>query len=107
MEEEIKNPLVSIIEPHYNAEKYLVEAIESVVKQTYTNWELIIVNDGSTDNSYAVAKRFESEKVKIYFNQNCGYAPSVVLPHCTSIYFIDDCIFFENTIPTKVIVLED
>ena len=42
---------VSIIMPVYNAEKYLNEAIESVLNQTYINFELILINDASTDNS--------------------------------------------------------
>lgn len=58
--------------PLYNAEKYVAEAIESVINQTYTNWELIIVNDGSTDNSLIVAKKLESEKIKVYSQVNRG-----------------------------------
>ena len=44
-------PLVSIIMPVYNCEKYVSEAIDSVCNQSYKNWELLIVNDGSTDKS--------------------------------------------------------
>lgn len=58
--------------PLYNAEQYVAEAIESVIRQTYTNWELIIVNDGSTDQSLTIAKKFESEKVKIFNQENKG-----------------------------------
>ena len=55
--------LVSIIMPAYNAEKYIAEAIESVLKQTYTNWELIIVNDCSKDNTKEVCEKTEEEVV--------------------------------------------
>lgn len=72
MEEKILFPLVSIIMPLYNAEKYVAEAIESVIAQTYTNWELIIVNDGSTDKSLDVAKKFESEIIKVFSQANKG-----------------------------------
>ena len=44
-------PKVSIILANYNEEKYIAEAIESVINQTYTNWELILIDDGSTDKS--------------------------------------------------------
>lgn len=50
--------LVTIGIPIYNAEKYLADAINSVINQTYTNWELLLVDDGSTDNSIEIAKDF-------------------------------------------------
>lgn len=52
------NPLVSIITPNYNASKYIAATIESVQKQTYKNWELIIVDDASTDNSVNIINDF-------------------------------------------------
>lgn len=72
MEEAKINSLVSVIMPLYNAEKYVGEAIESVINQTYTNWELIIVNDGSTDNSLEVALKYQSESVKVFTQENKG-----------------------------------
>lgn len=56
MNKNISNPLVSIIIPVYNGEKYIAETIQSVIDQTYENWELIIVDDGSTDNTSNIVK---------------------------------------------------
>ncbi len=57
--------LVSIIMPAYNAEKYIEEAIESVLKQTYRNWELIIVNDCSIDATEQIVKKYQEQDQRI------------------------------------------
>ena len=66
------NPLVSIIIPLYNAEKYIGETITSALNQTWENKEIIIVDDGSTDNSLAIVKKFESQIVKVFTQKNTG-----------------------------------
>jgi len=76
------NGLVSIVMPCYNAEKYISETVNSVINQTYGNWELIIVNDGSTDNSLNTIKEFAANDSRISFidkkntgvsdTRNCG-----------------------------------
>lgn len=64
--------LVSIIMPAYNAEKYIAESIQSVLDQTYRNWELIVVDDGSTDETAQIAQSFSAQdaRVKYIFQQN-------------------------------------
>lgn len=74
---ESKNPLVSVIMPCYNHEKYVGEAIESVLNQTYDNFEFIVADNGSTDNSYEVIQHYEDKITKIIqFKKNnpllCG-----------------------------------
>ncbi len=68
--------LVSIIMPSYNTEKFISETIDSVLTQTYTNWELIIVDDCSTDNTDEVVKSFLSDdRIKYIKNEkNSGAA---------------------------------
>ncbi len=70
MEDERKmvkeQPLVSVIMPCYNGEKFIDEAIESVINQTYKNWELIIVDDGSTDKSKKIINNYLSDE-RIYY----------------------------------------
>ena len=57
-----KNPLVSIIIPCYNAAPYVAETIESIIAQTYTNWECIIFDDRSTDNSWQIIESYQQFK---------------------------------------------
>ena len=62
--------LISIVLPVYNGEKYLRESIDSVLAQTYKNWELLIVDDCSTDSSAAIAKEYASKDRRIYYYRN-------------------------------------
>ena len=66
------NKKVSILIPLYNAEQYIAETITSIINQSYTNIELIMVDDGSTDNSYELAKTYASEKVNVFQQANKG-----------------------------------
>lgn len=59
--------LVSIIMPNFNGEKYIAEAIESVISQTYPFWELIIIDDCSTDNSINIIKEYSTKDCRIKF----------------------------------------
>lgn len=61
----MNTPLVSVILPVYNAEKTLGAAIRSIVGQTLPDWELIILNDGSIDNSLTIARSFEDPRIRI------------------------------------------
>ena len=67
-------PLISVIIPTYNAESFLDETLESVLSQTYENWECIIVNDGSTDNTESVAKKWceKDSRFRLTIKENRG-----------------------------------
>ncbi|MDE7256747.1 MAG: glycosyltransferase, partial [Clostridia bacterium] len=68
--------LVSIIMPNYNCEKYIGETVESVLNQTYTNWELLIVDDCSADNSLEIIKGFAEKdaRIKVFVNEKSSGA---------------------------------
>ena len=57
--------LVSIVLPIYNGEKYMRQSIESVINQTYKNWELIIIDDCSSDNTPEIAKEYANQDNRI------------------------------------------
>ena len=69
------NELVSIITPSYNTGKFIGETIESVLKQTYTNWEMLIVDDCSSDNTDDVVAQYKDPRIKYFKNKkNSGAA---------------------------------
>lgn len=70
-------PLVSVVMTAYNAEKYIAEAIQSILDQTYKNLELIIVNDGSTDRTLEIINSFDDNRIRLVNNErNLGAAES-------------------------------
>ncbi len=70
------NSLISIVVPIYNASLFLEETIESVIAQTYTNWELLLIDDGSTDKSSTICKSYaqKDQRIRYYFKVNGGQA---------------------------------
>lgn len=94
----MKPTLVSVLMPAYNAATYIETAIESVLNQTYQQWELIIVNDSSTDTTEAVVKRFKDPRIRYYHNQtqlglakNRNKALSLTKGELIAILDADDC----------------
>lgn len=68
---------VTVIMPVFNGARYLAEAIESVLVQTYTHFEFLIINDGSTDNTEAIIKSFKDNRIKYHYHTNMGVAKSL------------------------------
>ena len=68
--------LVSIITPCYNGAKYIGETIESVMNQTYPKWEMIIIDDGSSDNSVSVVQKYmeKESRIRLLQQANAGSA---------------------------------
>ena len=70
-------PPVSIIVPAYNEEENIAETIEGLLKMNYPEFEIIVVDDGSTDGTYQVAKRYEGKRVKVFRKENGGKASAL------------------------------
>ena len=87
-------PKISVIVPMYNVEKYVGCAIQTLLNQTFTDFEAILVDDCSTDNTLAVAKSFNDPRIKIFANErNFGAAETRNIgmshAHGKYIYFFD------------------
>ncbi|OGW85168.1 MAG: hypothetical protein A3C35_07185 [Omnitrophica bacterium RIFCSPHIGHO2_02_FULL_46_11] len=67
-------PKVSVLIPAYNMASYLSEAIESVFRQTFKDFELIVIDDGSTDNTREIVSRFKNHRIDYYYQDNQGRA---------------------------------
>lgn len=70
----VKSPLVSVIIPVFNVEEYLEECINSILRQTLTDIEIICINDGSTDSSPDILKKYaeQDKRITVYSQDNCG-----------------------------------
>ncbi len=84
-------PKISVIIPVYNVEKYLSQALESVINQTFADLEIVCVNDGSTDNSLKILEEYaqKDERIKIINQENSGYGAACnrALENITGEYF--------------------
>ena len=69
-------PKISVIIPIYNCEKYLDRLINSILNQSYTSFELILINDGSKDNSGKIIKTYQDKRIKILDKENTGVSDS-------------------------------
>ena len=81
-------PLISVVLPTYNGEKYISQSIESIIKQTLTDWELIIVNDNSTDNTVEIVEKYmrQDRRIKVIHN-----IKNQMLPMSLNIGFHNSC----------------
>src|ERR1039458_6206765 len=67
-------PFVSILIPAFNSQEWIEDTLRSAIAQTWPNKEIIVVDDGSTDRTLAIARQFESESVRVFTHKNQGAA---------------------------------
>lgn len=105
---ENNNPLVSVVMPAYNAEKYIGEAIDSILGQTYQNIELVIIDDASTDGTRSVLNKISDERVKLYYNdvnRGISYTTNSGIEKCLGEFIAlmdDDDVATQNRIEEQV-----
>jgi glycosyltransferase involved in cell wall biosynthesis len=103
---------VSVIIPAYNSSRWIAQTISSVQKQTYSNLEIIVVNDGSTDHTVQIVKTINDPRLSIYCQAHIGVsaARNVGIEHATGefIAFLDaDDLWREDMIENHVAALQD
>lgn len=106
-------PLISVIVPAYNSEKWIAQACHSVIDQTYKNWELIVVDDGSSDRTYEILKSIADEhiRIKVIHTENGGVsrARNIGLDACEGEYitFLDsDDLLLPDALETLYYAIE-
>lgn len=103
------NPLISVIIPVYNVEQYLCQCLDSVLAQTYTNYEAIMVDDGSADSSYGICREYSAKdkRFKTYHKENGGAssARNLALQHAGGeyLFFLDSDDWIESNAFEKLI----
>ena len=102
-----ESPLISVIMPIYNGADRIMKSIASVLNQTYTNIELIIIDDGSVDESSEIVKRMSDDRIKYYFQDNQGPAAArnkgISFANGRYIAFIDhDDTWYENKLEKQL-----
>lgn len=107
----MNEPLISVIMPVYNAGQYIREAINSVIEQTYKKWELIIVNDGSTDNSEEVIFEISDPRIKYAKQTNKGVSAArntgLSLRSGGIVCFLDaDDRFTDNSLASRLEIIQ-
>lgn len=108
-------PLVSIITPLYNSEKFITETIESVIAQTYTNWEMLIVNDCSKDNGAKIVEEYvkKDKRIKLFNNEkNMGVSftrnRAIDLSQGKYVAFLDsDDVWHKEKLEKQIKFMED
>ena len=101
------NPLVSVIIPCYNHAQFLPDAIRSVQQQTYSPVEIVVVNDGSTDDTETVAKQFDTVKHIYQTNRGLSAARNTGIEHSSGEFLVfldaDDWLYKDAVLLTTII----
>ena len=87
--------LISIVTPMYNGEKYIVQTIESVIGQTYNDWEMIIVDDGSKDHSPLIVEEYSQKdgRIKLYRQDNI-FVFWMQMMYWIVLFWKNNCVFY-------------
>lgn len=108
-------PKISVIMPNYNGEKYIWEAIESILQQTFTDFELIIIDDGSTDHSWDIIQKYAERDTRIVVlknktNKHIVYTRNIGITNAKWVYiaFLDsDDIAFPERLEKQIKIMEN
>ena len=106
----MNNEMVSVIIPIYNTQKYLKRCMDSVIEQTYQNIEIILIDDGSSDNSLEICKKYQENDKRVYIisGKNCGvsHARNLGIDKAKGkyLYFVDSDDYLANEAIEKMLI---